>query len=119
MLLARSLIACEAAGIEAWIVLNKSDLQPAFERAWNRMQAYRDMGLAVLPLCLKNDPAGLQAVAERLAGRLTRSKIDRADEVAGLLARGKSVPQIAAALGCSVLSAKARVWRLRQAGKVG
>lgn len=71
MLLARSLIACEAAGIEAWIVLNKSDLQPAFERAWNRMQAYRDMGLAVLPLCLKNDPAGLQAVAERLAGRLT------------------------------------------------
>jgi ribosome biogenesis GTPase len=69
--LARSLIACEVAGIEAWIVLNKADLQPAFERAWARLQAYRDMGLKVLPLCLKNDPAGLQAVAERLRGKLT------------------------------------------------
>ncbi len=69
--LARSLIACGVAGIEAWIVLNKADLRAPFERAWTRLQAYRDMGLAVMPLCLKNDPAGLQAVAERLQGRLT------------------------------------------------
>ncbi len=69
--LARSLIACEVAGIEAWIVLNKADLKAPFERAWTRLQAYRDMGLAVLPLCLKHDPAGLQAVADRLQGRLT------------------------------------------------
>jgi ribosome biogenesis GTPase len=69
--LTRSLIACEVAGIEAWIVLNKADLQPTYERAWARLQAYRDMGLTVLPLCLKNDPTGLQAVAERLRGRLT------------------------------------------------
>ena len=69
--LARSLIACELAGIEAWIVLNKSDLQASFERAWSRLQAYRDMGLTVLPLCLKNQPSGLSAIAQRLAGRLT------------------------------------------------
>jgi ribosome biogenesis GTPase len=69
--LARSLIACAVSGIEAWIVLNKADLQVPFERAWVRLQAYRAMGLTVLPLCLKNDPAGLQAVAERLHGRLT------------------------------------------------
>ena len=69
--LARSLIACELAGIEAWIVLNKSDLQASFERAWSRLQAYRGMGLTVLPLCLKNQPSGLSAIAQRLAGRLT------------------------------------------------
>ena len=37
--LVRSLIACEIAGIEAWIVLNKSDLQPAFDRAWARLRS--------------------------------------------------------------------------------
>ncbi|MEY2658378.1 MAG: putative ribosome biosis GTPase RsgA [Pseudomonadota bacterium] len=69
--LARSLIACEVAHIEAWIVLNKSDLPTAFERAWKRLQAYRDMGLTVLPLSLKQQPQGLQAVEDRMAGRLT------------------------------------------------
>ena len=69
--LVRSLIACEVAGIEAWIVLNKSDLQPAFDRAWARLQAYRDMGLRVLPLCLKHAPMGLEAIEAQLAGRLT------------------------------------------------
>ncbi|MDI9332327.1 MAG: ribosome small subunit-dependent GTPase A [Alphaproteobacteria bacterium] len=69
--LARSLIACEVAGIDAWIVLNKADLQPAFERAWTRLQSYRDMGLKVLPLCLKNDQSGLQQLTARLTGQLT------------------------------------------------
>ncbi len=69
--LSRSLIACEVAGIEAWIVLNKSDLKTAFERAWVRLQPYRDMGLKVMPLCLQNDPAGLQALAGQLDARLT------------------------------------------------
>ncbi len=69
--LSRSLIACEVAGIEAWIVLNKSDLKTAFDRAWDRLQPYRDMGLKVLPLCLHNDPAGLSEVAGQLAARLT------------------------------------------------
>ncbi len=69
--LSRSLIACEVAGIEAWIVLNKSDLKTAFDRAWDRLQPYRDMGLKVLPLCLHNDPSGLSEVAGQLAARLT------------------------------------------------
>ncbi len=69
--LSRSLIACEVAGIEAWIVLNKSDLKTAFDRAWDRLQPYRDMGLKVLPLCLHNAPAGLSEVAGQLAARLT------------------------------------------------
>ncbi len=69
--LSRSLIACEVAGIETWIVLNKSDLKTAFDRAWDRLQPYRDMGLKVLPLCLHNDPAGLSEVAGQLAARLT------------------------------------------------
>ncbi len=69
--LSRALIACEVAGIETWIVLNKSDLKTAFDRAWDRLQPYRDMGLKVLPLCLHNDPAGLSEVAGQLAARLT------------------------------------------------
>jgi ribosome biogenesis GTPase len=69
--LSRSLIACEVAGIEAWIVLNKSDLKTAFDRAWDRLQPYRDMGLKVLPLSLHNDPAGLAEVAEQLSARRT------------------------------------------------
>ena len=69
--LARSLIACEVAGIEAWIVLNKSDLKDHFDRAWDRLKPYRDMGLTVLPLELKGNTSGLPAVVDRLQGRLT------------------------------------------------
>ena len=50
--LARALIAAEAAGIAALIVLNKRDVQPAFDRAWQRLAPYRRMGYEVLPLCL-------------------------------------------------------------------
>jgi ribosome biogenesis GTPase len=69
--LVRSLIACDVANIPAWIVLNKSDLSEAFKRAWDRLQAYRDMGLSVLPLCLKQPLQGLQAIQAQLTGRLT------------------------------------------------
>jgi ribosome biogenesis GTPase len=69
--LTRSLIACQVAGIEAWIVLNKSDLQPAFDRAWQRLLAYRNMGLRVMPLRLKGDAAGLDEVQAQLQGKLT------------------------------------------------
>jgi ribosome biogenesis GTPase len=69
--LTRSLIACEVAGLEAWIVLNKSDLQPAFERAWQRLQAYRDMRLRVMPLRLNGDADGLDDVRAQLQGKLT------------------------------------------------
>lgn len=73
--LARALIAAEAAGIEALIVLNKQDLQPAFGRAWARLDAYRRMGVTVLPLRLKSpdaeDDGGLGALQQRLQGRTT------------------------------------------------
>jgi ribosome biogenesis GTPase / thiamine phosphate phosphatase len=69
--LTRSLIACEVAGIEAWIVLNKSDLKSAFEPAWRRLQAYRDMGLRVMPLSLSGPTNGLIEVQTQLQGKLT------------------------------------------------
>lgn len=52
--LSRALIAAEDAKIEPLIVLNKSDLTEAFGRAWLRLAPYREMGYAVLPLCLKS-----------------------------------------------------------------
>lgn len=50
--LARALIAAEAADIQPLIGLNKSDLAAPFERAWNRLVPYREMGYSVLRLCL-------------------------------------------------------------------
>jgi ribosome biogenesis GTPase len=74
--LARSLIAAEDAGIPVLIVLNKSDLQPAFDQAWERLESYRRMGCDVLPLRLKGQTAaeteqGLIELEQRLAGKTT------------------------------------------------
>ncbi|HSX92604.1 MAG TPA: ribosome small subunit-dependent GTPase A [Hydrogenophaga sp.] len=68
--LTRALLAAEAEGISAFIVLNKQDLGEAFERAWARLEAYRRMGTAVLPLGLQQGQ-GLDSLRERLAGRHT------------------------------------------------
>lgn len=74
--LARSLIAAEAEGIAVLIVLNKSDLQPAFDNAWERLTSYRRMGTEVLPMRLKGataagTEAGLEALQQRLTGKTT------------------------------------------------
>ena len=72
--LARALIAAQAEHIDVLIVLNKSDLQPAFDRAWARLAPYRRMGCAVLPLRLKSADGtedGLDALQERLTGKRT------------------------------------------------
>ena len=74
--LASALIAAEAEGIQVLIVLNKSDVQPAFDRAWDRLAPYRRMGCTVLPLRLKGDTAasseeGLDDLQARLAGQRT------------------------------------------------
>jgi len=74
--LTRSLIAAEAEGIPVLIVLNKSDLQPAFGNAWARLESYRRMGTAVLPLRLKGNTAaateeGLEDLQQRLTGKTT------------------------------------------------
>lgn len=70
MQLARALIAAEAAGIAALIVLNKHDLGAPFEAAWARLAPHRHMGLAVLPLGLKTDH-GLDDLRQRLEGKAT------------------------------------------------
>lgn len=72
--LARALIAARAEHIDVLIVLNKSDLQPAFDRAWARLAPYRRMGCTVLPLRLKaadGSETGLDALQEHLAGKRT------------------------------------------------
>lgn len=69
--LARALIAAEAEGIPALLVLNKSDLESPFERAWTRLAPYRHMGCTVLPLSLKGDAHGLGKLQECLAGKTT------------------------------------------------
>lgn len=70
--LARALIAAEAEGIEALVVLNKSDLTEAFERAWQRLAPYRRMGCNVLPLCLQAGAEhGLDELQRRLQSRCT------------------------------------------------
>ncbi len=69
--LMRALIAARAEHIPCLVVLNKRDLQPAFDRAWNRLAPYRDMGETVLPLALKSNDDTLKVLASHLQGRAT------------------------------------------------
>jgi ribosome biogenesis GTPase len=74
--LARALIAAEAQNIPVIVVLNKSDLQPAFDRAWQRLTPYRNMGVEVLPLRLQaataaTSEAGVETLLNRLTGKTT------------------------------------------------
>jgi ribosome biogenesis GTPase / thiamine phosphate phosphatase len=70
--LTRALIACEAAKIAPIIALNKSDLQEPFERAWERLSAYRHMHYGVLPLSLRlSSDADQAALMKRLQGKTT------------------------------------------------
>lgn len=70
--LTRALIAAEAGRIPVLIVLNKRDLSPAFERAWDRLDAYRRMGVPVLPLCLQaGHESGVDDLMQRLSDRST------------------------------------------------
>ncbi|MDR0273905.1 MAG: ribosome small subunit-dependent GTPase A [Burkholderiaceae bacterium] len=69
-LLARALIACEAAHIAPLVALNKSDLAAPFARAWERLAPYRAMGYAVLPIAVKTGDA-MAALTARLQGRAT------------------------------------------------
>ncbi|MFZ3128660.1 MAG: ribosome small subunit-dependent GTPase A, partial [Rhodoferax sp.] len=69
--LSRALIAAEAEHIRPIIALNKSDLGALFDKAWQRLAIYRDMGYTLLPLALKprteHEPhrtAGLEALLQ-------------------------------------------------------
>ncbi|QAZ40474.1 ribosome small subunit-dependent GTPase A [Methylibium sp. Pch-M] len=69
--LARALIAAESAGIDATIVLNKTDL-PDAEAQRARLAPYRAMGYAVIELSLKHAfDAASGALHALLAGRTT------------------------------------------------
>jgi ribosome biogenesis GTPase len=69
--LARALIAAAAAGIDAQIVLNKTDL-PTLDAARERLQAYRGMGVPVHEVSLKRDgEAARRILAPLLDGQVT------------------------------------------------
>lgn len=69
--LARALIAAEAAGIAALVLLNKTDL-PGAAAARERLAPYRAMGVAVTEVSLKREPdAARTALAAMLDGRTT------------------------------------------------
>jgi ribosome biogenesis GTPase len=69
--LARALLAAECAGIPARIVLNKIDL-PGADAARERLAPYAAMGVEVVELSLKRDPAAARdRLAPLLAGRAT------------------------------------------------
>ena len=73
--LSRALIAAEAEHIQPIIALNKSDLGPLFDRAWQRLAVYRDMGYTVLPLALnprtEHEPHRTEGLQAMLQGKTT------------------------------------------------
>jgi ribosome biogenesis GTPase len=69
--LSRALIAARHEGIRTLIGLNKQDLTEAFERAWQKLLAYQQLGCTVLPLSLKNDAFDLTDLRSELAQRVT------------------------------------------------
>ena len=76
--LTRALIASAAQDIPVLIVLNKSDLEPFFSRAWERLSPYRAMAYTVLATALRpktETPVaqhdGWPALLAALAGKTT------------------------------------------------
>jgi ribosome biogenesis GTPase / thiamine phosphate phosphatase len=95
--LTRALIAAQAAGIPAFIGLNKTDL-PAIAAARERLEPHRRMGVEVIELALKAQP-------DEAARRLGPLLAERVTLVLGPSGMGKStlinrfVPQAAAQVG--------------------
>jgi len=100
--LARALIAAQAAGIASRIILNKHDL-PGWPAAATRLAPYTAMGIEVVGLALKQDPAQAhERLAPLLAGRTTL--------VLGPSGAGKST-----LVNLLVADAKAQVGEISQA----
>jgi ribosome biogenesis GTPase len=69
-LVSRSLVACEAAGIEAHLILNKVDMPDNLARARERAALYTGMGYPLHEVSAKSDPEGtLATLRPLLAGQ--------------------------------------------------
>ena len=55
-LVSRALVACEAAGVEAHLILNKIDVEPQLARARERVKAYTDLGYPLHEVSAKTRP---------------------------------------------------------------
>jgi ribosome biogenesis GTPase len=81
--LTRVLIAAAAQQLPVLIVLNKSDVQPAFDRAWQRLLAYERMGYRLLPLVLKPKDATQSVVDTGLLALRQAQRDTLQDRLAG------------------------------------
>lgn len=89
--LSRALIAAEAQSITPVIALNKSDLREPFERAWQRLAAYRRMGYEMLPLALKpRSQTGDSAIADNSSTLLLQHLAHKVTLILGPSGSGKS-----------------------------
>ncbi|UGQ47750.1 ribosome small subunit-dependent GTPase A [Massilia endophytica] len=71
-LVSRALVAADAAGIEACLILNKTDVTESLEKARERLKVYSAMGYAVHEVSAKAHPeATVAALAPLLAGQST------------------------------------------------
>jgi ribosome biogenesis GTPase len=61
-LVSRSLVACEAAGIEAHLILNKTDVTDLLPRARERAAQYARLGYPVHEVSAQTDPEGAVAI---------------------------------------------------------
>ncbi|MCG2586178.1 ribosome small subunit-dependent GTPase A [Massilia sp. TS11] len=69
-LVSRALVAAEAAGVQAHLLLNKTDLADALPRARERAELYRTLGYDLLEVAATGDPdATRAALLPRLAGQ--------------------------------------------------
>ncbi len=55
-LVSRALVACEAAGVEAHLILNKTDVEAQLPRARERVKVYADLGYPVHEVSAKSHP---------------------------------------------------------------
>lgn len=67
-LVSRSLVAAEAAGIRAHIILNKIDVTASLEKARERLGLYAGLGYPVHQVSAKSDPDGTRATLDPLLG---------------------------------------------------
>ncbi|MEC5163073.1 ribosome biogenesis GTPase / thiamine phosphate phosphatase [Janthinobacterium sp. CG_23.3] len=69
-LISRSLVAADAAGIEARIILNKTDVTASLARARERLQAYAALGYPIHEVSARADPEhAVATMAPLLAGQ--------------------------------------------------